>query len=462
MRRLFSFLLVLSMLLSLACTASAATPEAVESANALHDLGLFQGVGTNQDGTPNYDLDRSPNRMEAVTMLVRLLGKENEAKAGTWNTPFTDVAEWAKPYVGYAYANGLTSGTSAKAFSGQSLVSATQYLTFILRALGYDSSKDFQWDKAWELTDKLGITNGQYRATIHFMRGDVAVVSNRALLAQVKGQSMTLLSTLRPNSNSENYKRITLEALNGVWHGYSIRWQHEEEYIFNIDSFSRAFYNQKKDLYTYEDREILKIDESSGTIWWPLTYYTSNEGWTTVPVSFEIEKFTGNTFESSSGTLFMKVGTSDFTDNVIAILKSRQEDTPLTESNKNIIRSCISIAASSDASGAELIKGLMLYDLKSMMATGSTKAQYELLKSETLDAIHQSCSTSKTSINKILETCKNKSGTENVVTNANKAIACYNDIINIKTVDEANIEKMVHLYEDLVVYLTNISNEVNK
>ena len=51
MRRLFSFLLVLSMLLSLACTASAATPEAVESANALHDLGLFQGVGTHQTTT---------------------------------------------------------------------------------------------------------------------------------------------------------------------------------------------------------------------------------------------------------------------------------------------------------------------------------------------------------------------------------------------------------------------------
>ena len=35
----------------------------------------------------------------------------NRAKAKAWDTPFTDVADWAKPYVGYAYANGLTSGT---------------------------------------------------------------------------------------------------------------------------------------------------------------------------------------------------------------------------------------------------------------------------------------------------------------------------------------------------------------
>ena len=29
----------------------------LSSAEALHDLGLFQGTGTNADGTPIYDLD---------------------------------------------------------------------------------------------------------------------------------------------------------------------------------------------------------------------------------------------------------------------------------------------------------------------------------------------------------------------------------------------------------------------
>lgn len=170
--------------------------EAIQAANALHDLGLFQGVGTNPDGTPDYDLERAPNRFEAVTMLVRLLGKEDEAKAGTWTTPFTDLADWAKPYVGYAYANKLTNGISDRAFGGTATVTASQYLTFVLRALGYESGKDFQWDKAWELSDKLGFTKGQYNASSSFTRGDVAIVSNNALSAKLKDGNYTLKETL--------------------------------------------------------------------------------------------------------------------------------------------------------------------------------------------------------------------------------------------------------------------------
>ena len=197
MKRLTSILLVLVIALSLVCTVSAASPEAKNAADALHDLGLFQGVGTNADGTPNYDLDRAPNRMEAVTMLVRLLGKEDEAKAGSWTTPFTDVADWAKPYVGYAYANKLTNGVSDTAFGGKDLVTASQYITFILRALGYDSSTDFKWNAAWELSDKLGITDGRYNASSSFTRGDVAVISNSSLDAKLKGQETTLRETLQ-------------------------------------------------------------------------------------------------------------------------------------------------------------------------------------------------------------------------------------------------------------------------
>ncbi|MBQ2940861.1 MAG: S-layer homology domain-containing protein [Oscillospiraceae bacterium] len=105
-------------------------------------------------------------------MLVCLLGKDSEAKAGTFETPFTDVPAWAEPYVGYAYENKLTSGISATTFGSSATVTSSQYITFILRALGYDSSSDFSWDKAWELSDKIGLTNGRYseKNSIHKRR----------------------------------------------------------------------------------------------------------------------------------------------------------------------------------------------------------------------------------------------------------------------------------------------------
>lgn len=182
-KRILAMLLTVMMVCGLMpTTLAASSDDATKAAQSLYDLGLFQGTGTNADGTPNFDLDRTPTRAEAVTMLVRLLGKDDEAKAGTWTTPFADVAEWAKPYVGYAYANGLTTGTSTTTFGGDVTVNATQYLTFVLRALGYESGKDFQWNAAWEKTDTIGLTNGNYNAdTKNFTRGDVAIISQKAI-----------------------------------------------------------------------------------------------------------------------------------------------------------------------------------------------------------------------------------------------------------------------------------------
>lgn len=197
MKKLISIFFVLTMIMAMAMPASAADGEALVAAKSLHALGLFNGTGTDANGNPVFDLDRAPTRHEAVTMLVRLLGKDAEAKNGTWDIPFTDVADWAKPYVGYAYANGLTSGTSDTTFGGNKTVTTSQYLTFVLRALGYDSSTDFQWNKAWELSDEIGLTDGHYTAnTKKFLRGDVTIISRSAMDVKQKDSNRTLADKL--------------------------------------------------------------------------------------------------------------------------------------------------------------------------------------------------------------------------------------------------------------------------
>ena len=206
MKRILSFVLSLVLVLSLIPSTFAASNEANEAAQSLYELGLFSGTGTDANGNPIFDLDRAPTRHEAVTMLVRLLGKGEEAENGTWNTPFTDVADWAKPYVGYAYTNDLTPGTSATTYSGNNTVTASEYLTFVLRALGYSSGADFQWDRAWELSDSLGITNGQYNAdTTSFTRGDVAIISYNALSAEKKPIDYSYLAASDFRSVRRNY-----------------------------------------------------------------------------------------------------------------------------------------------------------------------------------------------------------------------------------------------------------------
>ena len=196
MKKLLCPLFALLIVLSLSTAAFAADYSAEESANALYELGLFQGTGETANGKPIYSLDAAPTRAQAVTMLVRLLGKEAEAKAGTWTVPFSDLADWARPYVGYAYTNGLTNGLSAERFGSDDKVTANQYLTFILRALGYSSERDFQWDKANAFSDSLGLTHGEYRASRSFTRGDTARISFAALAQARKDSSETLAAQL--------------------------------------------------------------------------------------------------------------------------------------------------------------------------------------------------------------------------------------------------------------------------
>lgn len=196
MKRTIALLLALILLAVSMPTASAAQAEGQEAATALYKLGLFRGTGTNADGSPKFELERELNRYEAVVMLVRLLGKEEEATQNSLHNPFRDVDAWAEPYISYAYKEELTNGVSSQMFAGSRNASATEFLTLVLRALGYKSGTDFQWDKAWEKTDALGITDGRYKAGAAFTRGDAAIVSRNALSAKLKGSDKTLRASL--------------------------------------------------------------------------------------------------------------------------------------------------------------------------------------------------------------------------------------------------------------------------
>ena len=240
-KKLISLLLALILCFAMAIPAVAASDTAIASAENLHLYGLFKGVGTNVDGSPNYDLDRGLTRAEAVTLLVRLLGREPAATAGKWTTPFNDVPDWAKPYVGYAYENKLTNGVSATSFGSEDFVSATQFLTFALRALGYESGVDFEWDAAWVLSDELKITSGQYGAGTEFLRGDAVVVAYYSLYTKTRGNRVlhdVVFETLAAAANEHNPERFN-DYENGK-NGITIR--HPDKWTLAPSDISKHIY----------------------------------------------------------------------------------------------------------------------------------------------------------------------------------------------------------------------------
>ena len=195
-RRILCLLLAAAMLLGLSMTALAGEPDAQCAAESLYQLGLFNGTGTYADGSPKFELDRAPTRFEAVTMLVRLLGKEAEVKTLTYTAPFTDLKGWEKPYVQYLYSNGLANGTNRTTFHPTGKCTAQMYAVFLLRALGYSDTADFSYANAIETAREQGIYDTGIINTQNFLRDDAAAASYTALSVSPKNSEGTLLDQL--------------------------------------------------------------------------------------------------------------------------------------------------------------------------------------------------------------------------------------------------------------------------
>ena len=183
-----------------------------EASEALHELGLLQGVGTNADGSVNFNLKWKLTREQAVTMIVRLLGAESEALNANNPNPFTDVAAWAVPYVSYAYANGITKGISATEFDGDGVMKDYEFITMILRTLGYsDANGDFTWNAPYTLAKEVGISESS-ASNSRFNRGNSFIFCYNALTANTKsGESIVEQLVKKGVFTTEKFEEVKID-----------------------------------------------------------------------------------------------------------------------------------------------------------------------------------------------------------------------------------------------------------
>lgn len=194
-KRVLSMLAACAMaasLLALPAEASGSCAASTGRADQLASLHLFQGTAS------GYNLDATPTRLQGLIMLIRLLGLEDAAKACTEATPFTDTTS---PYVAYAYANGITRGASATTFNPGGSLTASNYVTFLLRALGYDDSKG-DFNRSQQMSFAAGISLMDQDAagrlpSVTLNRGDMVDLSYAALTCRMNGQQRTLAEKLR-------------------------------------------------------------------------------------------------------------------------------------------------------------------------------------------------------------------------------------------------------------------------
>ena len=186
MKKTIALLLAFALSLALAVPALAYDEAtATQRANELYAAGLFNGYGNDANGNPVFALNDTATRAQGITMFVRVLGKADEAQrnAAAYDLPFHDLPDWCRGYVGYAYANKYTSGTSGTTFSPNDTLTANQFMTFCLRSLGYVEGKDFYYTDPTGLAAKLGIIGqGEWQNnTTPFKRGDMVLMAYNTL-----------------------------------------------------------------------------------------------------------------------------------------------------------------------------------------------------------------------------------------------------------------------------------------
>lgn len=192
-KRILSAVLSILFFLPFCMPVKAAHVSSIEAAETLETLGLLKGT---ENG---LELDRISTRSESVVMLLRLLGKENAALTEKQACPFSDGG-WASDYLAYAWKNGYVKGQSAYWFGSQNEVAVRDYLTMILRVLGYsDTDGDFSWAASIAFADSIGLTHGEYTAADSALREDLALISYTALTMKPKGSEQTLIEQLYLN-----------------------------------------------------------------------------------------------------------------------------------------------------------------------------------------------------------------------------------------------------------------------
>ena len=163
-------------------------PSDAEAAQMLYDLHLFRGT---ENG---FELERLLTRGEAAVMMVRFLGAETEVLEAQVPCPFTDAADWLKPYLGWLYDRGLVNGTGEGLYSPDLPITyehfgflcaraanPTDYMGAITSAV---PNELYPTNVGWELEDmptEDDYPEGEFVRTHLLTRGEACRISFAAL-----------------------------------------------------------------------------------------------------------------------------------------------------------------------------------------------------------------------------------------------------------------------------------------
>lgn len=173
------FTIALLCLLLSVPTSAFTTSELQDASEALFQRGVMVG-----DDTGAMRLEDPLTRAELAVILARLHSDSTQAddcQDFSSQCRFTDVPEWARPYVGYCAYHGLMVGYGGGLFGAEDPVTPAAACTVVLR---YLDLPDLAWDynTACQAALDQGLTTGEAIGKTEITRGDLAVMLYRAMV----------------------------------------------------------------------------------------------------------------------------------------------------------------------------------------------------------------------------------------------------------------------------------------
>lgn len=213
-RSLFILLLISgTMLLGSAMAFAGIEDDYNTAAKELYEFGLFQGKDD------SLAVNTPCTKLECAVMLVRILGAENYAVSTSsyYQHKFSDVPEWADPYINYLHAQELITGSGSTSFGSANQTNADTFALLILRAMGYS---DVALSEALSYTETIGMFSKEEIAElkkVNFTRGTLAFMARRTLdMPLSKDTDQTFFDILTLSGMIENNSAEGMPALLAV------------------------------------------------------------------------------------------------------------------------------------------------------------------------------------------------------------------------------------------------------
>ena len=172
-----------------------------EMATGIKSLGMITG-----DEKGDLMLQSQLKRSQASQFIVNLLGKNQyvkDNKDSYATTSFSDVkaTDWFAASVGFCEQLGIASGYSDGTFKPNGTLSEKEFLSMLIKTLGYTGSDEYTWStvyqKAYEL---MLVVDSEYQTKTednkNFKRADVVQLMYTALNLKPKSEELTLIQQM--------------------------------------------------------------------------------------------------------------------------------------------------------------------------------------------------------------------------------------------------------------------------